>query len=100
MIHLLLALALPPDSLPAAVVIPAKPTCGQCRIVLTPVATLGEKEHPGAFVGFPSSIVQDGQGRYFVTTDGNGEPPWICSAGGKYVGRVGRAGSGPGEYPG
>lgn len=80
---------------PEPVVVPDEPSCATCEISVRRLATLGTDTGPGALAALPLSMTADGLGRYWVFPEL--EPPIVFSAGGAAV-RVGRIGSGPGEF--
>lgn len=84
-----------------AVVHPSRPACTSCRITVHRIARLGDEEGDGAFPNFPTSIAQDSKGNFLVAMH---QPPdealWFFDRAGHFVRRIGRSGSGPGEYRG
>ncbi len=79
-------------------VIPERPSCATCRIVVRDVVTLGEADGPGALMEFPTDVGQDRAGRYWVLQWS--EPPLVFSADGAHLATIGRRGAGPGEFRG
>lgn len=78
--------------------IPRAQSCNHCRIQVRSVVRIGDPQGPGQIVDFPSSIVQDSRNRYYVGTQGFNEAPWVFDSTGKFLRRLGRVGSGPGEF--
>lgn len=70
--------------------------CGACPIQFTKVAAIVDEE--GWFVRYNRQVVGTSDGRYVVIPKRlTKEPPPIFGADGKFIGRLGRAGEGPGE---
>jgi hypothetical protein len=76
--------------------IPNEPTCQRCTITMRTLVTLGTDDGVGSLIGRPMSVNVDARGRYWVFQEL--EPPTVFSATGAVVRRLGRKGSGPGEY--
>ncbi len=75
--------------------IPNEPTCSRCTITTEVIATVGTADGPGALGAVPG-IEGDANGRYWVF---NGpEAPLVFASTGQFLTRVGRTGSGPGEF--
>lgn len=70
--------------------------CATCRILVGASVRLGASDGPGALPGLTDVPVQDGRGRFWVTS--YSEAPWVFDAQGRFLQRVGRVGAGPGEY--
>lgn len=70
------------------------------RIQIHDVATIGSDGDEGALSSMPESIIRDSTGRFLVATPSGpaAELVGIYDSGGRFVGRIGRMGSGPGEY--
>jgi hypothetical protein len=80
----------------AATVVPAELSCPTCRITARALAELGTTDTEGELLGFPRMIARTRDGRYVVPA--NSEPPFIYDSTGRYLGRLGRLGDGPGEF--
>jgi len=60
---------------------------------------LGDEVGAGSLASRPYAATRDAEGSYYVVTpDAPNEPPLIFSATGDYLGRLGQAGDGPGEF--
>lgn len=77
-------------------VVPDVISCPSCRITASSLAELGTPDTDGELPGFPRMIARTRNGRYVVPV--NGEPPFIYDSTGKYLGRLGTLGDGPGEF--
>lgn len=76
-----------------------RPSCPRCTVRLEPVARLGDAEGEGLLPSRPYDIAIDARGRFVVVVPERGEePPLLFTAAGRYAGRLGRVGDGPGEY--
>jgi hypothetical protein len=80
----------------APTTVPEPASCAKCRITARPLAEIGTPDTEGELPGFPRMIAQTRDGRYVVPVPG--EPPLIYDSTGKYLGRLGAAGDGPGEF--
>ena len=78
-------------------VIDSEPTCAECRIVLTPVVSLGDSVGPGVIGGL-STIAQLQDGRYVLSYHQLDDELLVFSRDGRYLQSVGRRGRGPGEF--
>lgn len=79
--------------------IQGQPSCAQCRIQLTRLVRLGDREGVGIVESEPSWITQDRAGRFLVTQlSSQSGAPLLFAASGAVITEVGRRGSGPGEY--
>ena len=96
----LLMLLIPASMLAqAAKVVRGDPQCGSCRIAAVRLTTLQSSSGPGQVSAFPMSVSTDARGRYIVTASREGDAaPWRFDSSGKFSDRIGRTGSGPGEY--
>jgi hypothetical protein len=96
---LLITLGHPTDGSAQAVVdISGTPTCRGCRLDFTRVAILGSVDGEGALAGDPNSFAQDSRGNYYVTQFKQPDHILQFNRAGDFVRKIGRAGSGPGEY--
>lgn len=70
------------------------------RIQIHDVATIGSDGDEGALSSMPESMVQDSAGHFLLALPSGpaAELVGIYDSGGRFVGRIGRMGSGPGEY--
>ncbi len=85
------------DSIPEAV------SCPRCTFEFGPAVVLGRDLPDGGLSGVPQAVVVDSRGRFWVTVGADlAEMPYVFDAAGRFIGQVGRAGYGPGEfrYPG
>jgi hypothetical protein len=95
------ALALPKSVLDAqslgrVTTIPDGPLCTTCAISVQHVLTIGTSEGQASFANLPRAVGADGQGRYWILSDG--DMPKVFSATGRLLQEVGRRGRGPGEF--
>lgn len=75
------------------------PTCRKCRIEARWVAKLATDTEPGLLAAWPMSIARDSRGNFLVATSAPRDAgPLVFAPSGRFVARIGRAGSGPGEY--
>jgi len=73
-----------------------QPICAECRIELTPIVTLGNKDGEGILYQ-QSVIASDRRGRYYVSS--NTDPTIVVFDGaGRFIRKIGRRGQGPGEF--
>jgi hypothetical protein len=78
--------------------------CSGCRIQLSNAVRLGDRDGPGAFTRLPCTahrrIAVDSRGTIVAGVgDGDAHAPWRFDVtSGKYLGRLGRVGRGPGEF--
>jgi hypothetical protein len=79
------------------VVVDGRNVCKSCKLILQREATLGDAEGDGMIPGHPDMLVRDSRGRIYVALPER--PPLIFGPDGRYLGRVGRPGTGPGEFP-
>jgi len=79
----------------AQVVISSAPSCAECRVRLTTVATLGSMTGVDALGPTVSRVAADPLGRYWVFSPGR--MPLVFSSTGEFIREVGRRGRGPGE---
>jgi len=86
-----------PASAQVRIVIPPDAVCGECRVTLRPVVTLGDADGPGMLESEYSHARRDSRGRYYVWASGS---PyfWVFGADGRVIRRVGARGGGPGEF--
>jgi hypothetical protein len=75
---------------------PKAEPCEACRIELTRVVTLGA-DSSGFILREPIAMARDWRGRYYLTFSGMLMVP-VYDSTGKPLFRIGRKGSGPGEY--
>jgi hypothetical protein len=75
--------------------IASAPSCPKCTIELRHVATLGEED--GQISDYPPSVARSRDGTIYVI-DQKERMPHAFSAGGRFLGALGRRGAGPGEY--
>lgn len=80
----------------APITIPEAVSCTRCRITARSLAEIGEPDSPGELPGVPRMISRSRDGRYIVPVVG--EPPFVYDSTGKYTGRLGSLGDGPGEF--
>lgn len=73
--------------------------CATCTITLSPIATLGAAADSVRFGAF-ATVAAGPQGEYLVAPVGNGAEIGRYGRDGKFIGTVGRAGHGPGEFRG
>jgi len=78
----------------------ARGQCVGCRIVLTPLVTVGDTVGEGTILGHPSAVVRDSRGRIIVADPWGSIPAnlLVFAPSGRFDRRLGRLGSGPGEY--
>ena len=95
-IALILASARIVGAQPDTIRIAPSPACGACRIITTPLFTLGASSGAGELVGLPQPVTADARGRLWVLQ--HGHAPWVFDSTGRFIARVGRVGAGPGEY--
>jgi hypothetical protein len=80
----------------ASVVIGDAPACGRCAISVRRIVTLGNTDGDGAIPSGIESVSVDSRGRCWVLSS---DPlPKVFDASGRFLGVVGRLGSGPGEF--
>ncbi len=73
--------------------------CAECEIQLVHVVTLGGAPGDGEIWGYPSSVIRDSRGRFYVApTDLDPGPPLIFDQKGRFIARLGEHGSGPGQF--
>lgn len=77
--------------------IPSKPSCPNCKITLSRVATLGRVTDPGS-VMLHSRLVRDSRGQFYVAPTSNPGEIFVYDARGRYLRSLGRRGGGPGEF--
>lgn len=77
--------------------LPGAVSCRSCRVTLDPLATLGDSTGAGMLEAEINNVVRDTRGRYFIS-DGQTPHIWVFDGRGTTVTRLGRQGSGPGEY--
>lgn len=74
----------------------SKVTCSSCRIVFDTVAVMGDADGPGSLPSLALLVAHDSRGRFFVY-QGYSNELQVFSPTGKFIARVSRPGSGPGE---
>lgn len=79
----------PPTAIPDVV------SCARCVVRTTSTVALGDTAGPGEMISFPSSVVRDMRGRFWVT---GSEPPKVYGADGRFIKELGHKGQGPGEF--
>ena len=72
--------------------------CQSCRLEVRRIALLGTVEGEGALAGEPTAVVQDSRGNFLVTQFQERTQILVFDRASKFVQRIGRVGSGPGEY--
>lgn len=73
--------------------------CAGCSIEFKRIAILGDEDGPGMLPSRPYDIAIGSDGRYYVAMPESGdEPPMVFARSGRYIGSLGRAGNGPGEF--
>lgn len=78
-------------------VLDLKPSCTQCRVVLSLVVEIQSVWSDGGLSGRPTSIGRIARSQWAVV-DADGSRVYRFDSSGRYVGELGRAGSGPGEF--
>lgn len=79
-------------------VLPQRPSCEGCSLRIRVVATLGRDSTDGYLTNYPMWTAMDGRGRLFVTLQPPGDLVLMFDTTGRFLGRVGRKGRGPGEF--
>lgn len=80
------------------VMIDSLPTCSKCRIAVVDSVRLGAPDDKLIPVR-PPGFLRDSRGRNYLTFNGWGDQPILkYDSAGRFVGRVGAKGRGPGEY--
>lgn len=74
------------------------PECVQCVIRAEEVATIGVVDGPGYLAEMPVSMARDSRGNIYVVVAGGIDLPSVYDSTGAFIRRLGRMGSGPGEY--
>jgi hypothetical protein len=92
-----LSLVLLPQATSAQQQFDRTPTCPECRIELEEVVTLGSPDGEGALATSALMVRMDSRGRFVVLLIDE-SPPYVFSADGSFIQRLGREGEGPGEY--
>ena len=69
---------------------------GGPNIEIRKLGTIGSDGGEGALSGLPTSIARDSAGRWLVAS--SAELPGVYSPSGRFLGRIGAVGDGPGEY--
>ena len=78
---------------PAVSLIPDEPSCSTCKVTAVPRVRM---DVAAVDAGIPKVVREGGHGRYWILS--GFEPPMVFDANGKFIRRVGRPGSGPGEF--
>jgi len=73
------------------------PGCATCELEWERLLRLGAAEGRGALSDLPLDVVRDGRGRYIVLVQ-LAARPYVFSPEGTLLRRLGREGSGPGEF--
>lgn len=94
---LILVLFAPPLNSQRVVRIPSTPTCDGCRIVLEPIARLGSADEPLSLISL-ARVVSDSEGNYYVAPTFEAGLIARYRRDGRFLGTIGRAGEGPGEF--
>ena len=81
---------------PTRIEIAPQPTCRDCRIELTKVATLGNPRD-SALLTTRSTPVRDSRGRYYAWSANRAQVA-VYDSSGAFIGTIGRPGEGPGEF--
>jgi hypothetical protein len=85
----------------AASTIDDRHVCRSCEIRIEKVTTLSDPESGmGRYLSYGNltRIDRDSRGRYWVVDDGSPTTVFVFAVNGKLIKRIGRAGSGPGEF--
>jgi hypothetical protein len=80
-----------------ALLIFAMPLSAQ-RLVVSDTLDIGQTHGPASFNSMPISIAKDSRGRYFVAQGMSKENVMRFDSTGRFLGRIGRYGTGPGEF--
>jgi hypothetical protein len=83
--------------LPPTAIIPEKIACPECRVDLRLIATLGDDDGDGALSGQPRFVVRM-EGSWVVADYPTPQYLIVYDSLGNFLRRVGRSGSGPGEF--
>lgn len=78
-------------------VLRGEPSCPTCQVSLREVVTLGDSQGPGLIETTISQLHKDPRDRYYVTSTGV-DAVVVFDSAGQSLGRLGREGSGPGEF--
>ncbi len=82
---------------PARIEISPRPACGDCRIELTKIATLGNP-NDSALLTTRSQPLRDSRGRYYAWSATRGQVA-VYDSSGRFMRTIGRLGDGPNELP-
>lgn len=72
--------------------------CRACTLSLRELATLGKDTADGYLTDYPVDAVMDRQSRIYVTLQPPGDLVLTFDSTGRFLGRIGRKGRGPGEF--
>lgn len=75
-----------------------RPTCGTCRVDTTRLTTLGADSLDGFLTSYPLWVSMDQQSRIYVGLQPPGDLLLTFDTTGRFLGRVGRKGTGPAEF--
>jgi hypothetical protein len=87
----------PPLTSQRVVRVPSTVTCDACRIVLEPIARLGSADEPLSLISI-ARVVSDSRGHYYVAPTFEAGLIAHYRRDGRFLGTIGRAGQGPGEF--
>jgi hypothetical protein len=82
---------------PEVIALRGEPSCTSCRIVVEPVAIVGDRDGPG-IVTEAAHIWQDHRGRFIVSAAQNEGTIQVFDSMGRFLAAFGRSGKGPGEF--
>lgn len=74
-----------------------RPTCVECRLLLSQVVEIQSVWNEGGLTGRPTSVGRIARSQWAVV-DADGSKVYRFDAAGRHTGEIGRAGSGPGEF--
>lgn len=78
--------------------VPSTVTCAPCRIQIAKLFSIGSLDGPGAIPGAPQAIAMDARGRIYASFELAPNELRAFDHAGRPLGRIGRTGSGPGEF--
>ena len=79
----------------SSIVVPDEPSCRGCKVAVRRSMVLGVATGPGSLASTINAVRVDGRSRYWVM-DGD-QPPAVFDSLGRFIKRLGKSGSGPGE---